>query len=51
MLTETLMLVCVLVLILVTAPLVDCKVVNKPPMGHVRTPPKPVRQEVMVEVV
>jgi hypothetical protein len=51
MLTETLMLVCVLVLMLVTAPLVDCKVVNKPPMGHVRTPPRPVRQEVMVEVV
>lgn len=51
----TLMLVCVcmlmLVLILVTAPLVDGKVVNKPPMGQVSTPPTPVRQEVMVEVV
>ena len=53
MLTETLMLVCVcmLVLMLVTAPLVDGSVVNKPPMGQVRTPPRPVRQEVMVEVV
>lgn len=51
MLTDTLMLVCVLVLILVTTPLVDCKVVNKPPIGQVRTPPRPVRQEVMVEVV
>ena len=55
MLTLTLMLtlVCVLMLMLmlVTAPLVDDKVVNKPPMGHVRTPPRPVRQEVMVEVV
>jgi hypothetical protein len=55
MLTDTLMLVCMLVLmlvlILVTAPLVDGKVVNKPPMGQVSTPPRPVRQEVMVEVV
>jgi len=51
MLTLTLTLVCVLVLMLVTAPLVDGKVVNKPPMGQVRTPPRPVRQEVMVEVV
>lgn len=53
MLTETLMLVCVcmLVLMLVTAPLVDGSVVNKPPMGQVRTPPRPVRQEVIVEVV
>jgi hypothetical protein len=51
MLTETLMLVCVLVLMLVTAPLVDCSVVNKPPIGQVRTPPRPVRQEVIVEVV
>ena len=53
MLTDTLMLVCVcmLVLMLVTAPLVDGSVVNKPPMGQVRTPPRPVRQEVMVEVV
>ena len=53
MLTDTLMLVCVcmLVLMLVTAPLVDGSVVNKPPMGQVRTPPRPVRQDVMVEVV
>jgi hypothetical protein len=51
----TLILVCVLmlmlVLMLVTAPLVDCKVVKRPPMGQVRTPPRPVRQDVMVEVV
>lgn len=40
-----------LVLMLVTAPLVDCSVVNKPPMGQVRTPPSPARQEVIVEVV
>ena len=40
-----------LVLMLVTAPLVDGKVVNNPPMGQVRTPPRPVRQDVMVEVV
>ena len=46
-----LMLMLMLVLTLVTAPLVECKVVNKPPMGQVRTPPRPVRQEVMVEVV
>jgi len=47
------MLVCVwmLVLMLVTAPLVDGRVVNRPPRGQVRTPPRPVRQEVMVEVV
>jgi len=55
MLTETLilvwMLVLMLVLTLVTAPLVDCSVVNRPPMGQVSTPPRPVRQEVMVEVV
>jgi hypothetical protein len=51
----TLILVCVLilmlVLMLVTAPLVDCKVANNPPMGQVSTPPRPVRQDVMVEVV
>jgi hypothetical protein len=41
----------ILVLTLVTAPLVDGKVVNKPPMGQVSTPPRPVRQEVIVEVV
>lgn len=51
MLTLTLMLVCMLVLMLVMAPLVDGSVVNKPPIGHVRTPPTPVRQEVIVEVV
>jgi hypothetical protein len=51
MLTLTLTLVFVLVLMLVTAPLVDGKVVKRPPMGHVRTPPRPVRQDVMVEVV
>jgi hypothetical protein len=40
----------VLVLILVTAPLVDGRVVNMPPRGQVRTPPA-VRQDVTVEVV
>jgi len=51
MLTLTLTLVLVLVLMLVTAPLVDGKVVNRPPIGQVRTPPRPVRQDVTVEVV
>lgn len=36
---------------LVTAPLVDDSVVKRPPSGQVRTPPTPVRQDVMVEVV
>jgi hypothetical protein len=55
MLTLTLMLtlVCVLmlVLMLVTAPLVGGRVVKRPPRGQVRTPPAPVRQDVIVEVV
>jgi hypothetical protein len=40
----------VLVLILVTAPLVDGRIVNMPPRGQVRTPPA-VRQDVTAEVV
>jgi hypothetical protein len=41
----------VLVLMLVTALLVNGRVVNIPPTGQVRTPPTPVRQDVTVEVV
>jgi len=55
MLTLTLMLtlVCVLMLMLmlVTAPLVGGRVVKRPPRGQVRTPPAPVRQDIIVEVV
>lgn len=51
MLTLTLVWVCVLVLMLVTAPLVEGRVVNKPPYGQVSTLPTPVRHEVIVEVV
>jgi len=36
---------------LVTAPEVEERVVNKPPIGQVSTPPTPVRQDVIVEVV
>lgn len=45
------MLTLTLVLMLVTAPLVDGSVVNRPPMGQVRTPPAPVKHEVTVDVV
>lgn len=51
MLILTLVCVCMLVLMLVTAPLVDGRVVKRPPRGHVRTPPRPVRQDVIVDVV
>lgn len=51
MLVLVLVFVLVLVLILVTAPLVEDRVVKRPPSGQVRTPPRPVRQEVTVEVV
>lgn len=48
-----LMLVCVLVLVLmlVTSPLVEGRVVKRPPSGQVRMPPSPVRHDVTVEVV
>lgn len=49
--TLTLTLVCTLVLMLVTAPLFDGRVVKRPPIGQVRVPPTPVRQDIMVEVV
>jgi hypothetical protein len=41
----------VLVLMLVTAPVVEGRVVNRPPIGHVKTPALPVIQEVIVDVV
>jgi hypothetical protein len=49
-LTPTLVWVIVLVLMLVTAPLVEERVVNKFPYGQVKTPPL-VIQEVIVDVV
>lgn len=51
MLTLMLVCVCMLVLMLVTAPLVDGRVVKRPPRGQVRTPPTPVKHDVIVDVV